>query len=81
MNYSCQLNKKEIDITELEKYISQICDFKYIYANINNKNSIDVSNYVLGQNKIIKWQDIDEDRLIEIVESIIENIPSKGEVN
>jgi hypothetical protein len=81
MNYSVQLKKNEIDIEKLEKYLSELSEFDYIYANINNQRSIDVSNYVLEQNKVVKWEDIDEERLIEIVEEIIENIPLKGEVN
>ena len=81
MNTSFQLKNIEINLKKLEQFISELCDFEYKYININNKKSIDVVNTALGKNKIIKWENINEDRLIEIVEEIIENIPSKGEVN
>jgi hypothetical protein len=81
MNTSFQLKNTEINLKKLEQFISELCDFEYKYININNKKSIDVVNTALGKNKIIKWENINEDRLIEIVEEIIENIPSKGEVN
>ena len=44
------LKKNEIDIEKLEKYLSELSEFDYIYANIINQRSIDVSNYVLEQN-------------------------------
>ena len=80
-NHSFQLKQTELKLTKLKKYLSELVDFEYNYVNIDNEISIYLCNKNLHKNNFIRWDKLDKERILEIVEEIIEEIPFEGEIN
>jgi hypothetical protein len=80
-NYSFQSKQTEFNLTELKKYLSELVDFEYEYVNIDNEISIYLCNENIHKNCFIRWHKLDKERILEIAEEIIEEIPFEGEIN
>lgn len=80
-NHSFQFNQNEFYLDKLKSFLSELVDFEYTNVNIYYSIQIHFNNPVLHKNKYILWNEIDEDRLINLMEDIIEEIQTEGEIN
>ena len=80
-NYSCQSKQTEFNLTKLKKYLLELVDFEYEYVNIDNEISIYFCNENFHKKCFIRWDKLDKERILEIAEEIIEEIPFEGEIN
>ena len=71
------LNNSEYNIQEIENFLSELSDLKYNSVVINYKISIIFNDKKSNNDLFIRWNKINENRLIEIVEDILEQLPNE----
>jgi hypothetical protein len=77
INNSVVLNNSEYNIQEIENFLSELSDLKYNSVVINYKISIIFNDKKSNNDLFIRWNKINENRLIEIVEDILEQLPNE----
>jgi hypothetical protein len=77
INNSVVLNNSEYNIQEIENFLSELSDLKYTSVVINYKISIIFNDKKSNNDLFIRWNKINENRLIEIVEDILEQLPNE----
>ena len=77
INNSVVLNNSEYNIQEIENFLSELSNLKYSSVVINYKISIIFNDKKSNNDLFIRWNKINENRLIEIVEDILEQLPNE----
>lgn len=74
------LLKKDVDLTDLNNFLYELTNVKMSYIDIYNELLI---RYKINTNKTydIRWDCFDFIKFEEIIEEIIDNIPTEGEIN
>jgi|LakMenE18May11ns_1017448.scaffolds.fasta_scaffold9954359_3 hypothetical protein len=80
IGHNLLLPKKEIDLKDLNDFLYELTNVKMSYVDIYDKILI---RYKINSHQTydIRWNCLDYEKLEEIIEEIIEKIPTEGEIN